>query len=310
MSLSPAVRERIESLLQSNQVVLFMKGQPSMPQCGFSAKAAGILDDLGVEYAHVNVLADPEIRDGIKAYGNWPTIPQLYIGGELVGGSDIIEEMANSGDLNTALGIAAPDRTPPSNVTVTAEAAKMLREALDGAGTNTALALAIDGRFQPRFQIAQASDSAIAVESAGIRIQFDAASARRADGITIDWVDDVRGKGLVVENPNAPKPVLPLVSAEADAQVRTGTLTLVDVRPADERAQASVNVAFETLDGGNRERLEGLPKDTAIAFLCHTGVRSRQAAEQFHALGFTRVYNVEGGIDAWSQTVDATVPRY
>ena len=310
MTLSPAVRERIESLLQSNKVVLFMKGQPSMPQCGFSAKAAGILGDLGVEYAHVNVLADAEIREGIKAYGNWPTIPQLYIDGELVGGSDIIEEMAGSGDLNTALGLPAPDRTPPANVTVTAEAAKMLREALDGAGSNTALALSIDGRFQPRFQIAQASDNAIAVESAGIRIQFDAASARRADGITIDWVDDVRGKGLVVENPNAPKPVLPLVPAEADAQVRAGTLTLVDVRPAEERAQAAVNLPFETLDDGNRERLEALPKDIALAFLCHGGVRSRQAAEHFHALGFTRVHNVEGGIDAWSQTVDASVPRY
>ena len=148
------------------------------------------------------------------------------------------------------------------------------------------------------------------MESAGIRIQFDAASARRADGITIDWVDDVRGKGLVVENPNAPKPVLPLVPAEADAQVRAGTLTLVDVRPAEERAQAAVNLPFETLDDGNRERLEALPKDTALAFLCHGGVRSRQAAEHFHALGFTRVHNVEGGIDAWSQTVDASIPRY
>ncbi|WP_058833544.1 Grx4 family monothiol glutaredoxin [Luteimonas abyssi] len=310
MSLPPDVRERIETLLTGNRVVLFMKGQPSMPQCGFSAKAAGILGDLGVEYAHVNVLADPEIREGIKAFGNWPTIPQLYIDGELVGGSDIIEEMASSGDLNTALGLPPVDRTPPAGVTVTPAAAKMLREALDGAGSDTALSLAIDGRFQPRFQIAQASDQAIAVESEGIRIQFDAASARRADGITIDWVDDVRGKGLVIDNPNAPKPVLPLVPAEADARVRAGSLTLVDVRPADERAVASVGVAFETLDEGNRARLEALPKDTALAFLCHSGGRSQQAAEHFHALGFTQVYNVEGGIDAWSETVDASIPRY
>ena len=83
MSLDPALRSRIESLLQSNRVVLFMKGQPSMPQCGFSAKAVGALSALGVDFAHVNVLADQDIREGIKVYGDWPTIPQLYIDGVL-----------------------------------------------------------------------------------------------------------------------------------------------------------------------------------------------------------------------------------
>jgi monothiol glutaredoxin, Grx4 family len=94
MSLDPALRSRIESILGANRVVLFMKGQPTMPQCGFSAKAVGALSDLGVEFAHVNVLADNEIREGIKVYGDWPTIPQLYIDGELIGGSDIILQMA------------------------------------------------------------------------------------------------------------------------------------------------------------------------------------------------------------------------
>ena len=84
MSLDPAVRARIEALLAANPVVLFMKGNPRAPQCGFSSKAVGALDATGVTYAHVDVLADPEIREGIKAYGEWPTIPQLYIGGELV----------------------------------------------------------------------------------------------------------------------------------------------------------------------------------------------------------------------------------
>src|SRR5690606_16668764 len=100
MSLDPALRSRIESLLQDNRVVLFMKGQPGMPQCGFSGKAIGVLEDLGVGYALVNVLADQELRVGIKACGNWPTIPQLYIGAALVGGSDIIEQRAASGELS------------------------------------------------------------------------------------------------------------------------------------------------------------------------------------------------------------------
>ena len=308
MSLDPALRSRIESLLQANRVVLFMKGQPGMPQCGFSAKASGVLEDLGVEYAHVNVLADPEIREGIKAFGNWPTIPQLYIDAELVGGSDIIEQLAASGELSQVLGLPPPDRTPPQ-VTVTEAAAEKLRGAL-GDDPDAVLSLSIDARFQPRFQIAPRQDNAIAVEAAGLRIQFDPASARRADGITIDWVDDFRGQGLAIDNPNAPKPVQAITPSEADRQVRAGELVLVDVRPPEERLQASVAVTHRIFDDGGRADLEALPKDTRLAFLCHAGGRSGQAAEEFRAKGFTQVFNVEGGIDRWSQEVDASVPRY
>ena len=308
MSLDPALRERIESLLGANRVVLFMKGQPAMPQCGFSAKAVGVLQDLGVDFAHVNVLADAEIREGIKAYGDWPTIPQLYVDGELVGGSDIMLQMANSGELSALLGVAPPDRTPPS-ITITPAAVEMLKGALADA-PGAALQLSIDARFQPNFQLAPLDANAIAAESNGLRVQFDAASARRANGITIDWVDDIRGQGLAIDNPNAPRPVQELDVRGANDQLRAGSLTLVDVRPADERAIAAINAPFETFDGDNRARLEALPKDTALAFLCHRGGRSAQAAEQFRALGFTRVYNVTGGIDAWAQDVDNSVPRY
>ncbi|MEN4953040.1 Grx4 family monothiol glutaredoxin [Stenotrophomonas sp. TWI819] len=308
MSLDPALRSRIESILNANRVVLFMKGQPSMPQCGFSAKAVGALQDLGVEFDHVNVLADADIREGIKAYGEWPTIPQLYIDGELIGGSDIILQMAGNGELSSVLGLAAPDRTPP-RITVTPAAVEMLRGALaDSPGAS--LQLGIDARFQPSFQLAPHDDNAIAAESNGLRVQFDLASARRAEGITIDWVDDIRGKGLAIDNPNAPKAVQELSVRDADDQLRAGSITVVDVRPADERAIAAINAPFETFDGDNRARLEALPKDTALAFLCHHGGRSAQAAEQFRALGFTKVSNITGGIDAWSNEVDNGVPKY
>jgi monothiol glutaredoxin len=308
MSLDPALRSRIEALLTSNRVVLFMKGQPSMPQCGFSAKAVGALNELGVDFAHVNVLADQDIREGIKVYGDWPTIPQLYVNGELIGGSDIILQMAGSGELSELLGLEAPDRTPPS-ITITDAAAEMLRGALADAPGAT-LALAIDAQFQPNFQLAPTDPNAIAAESNGLRVQFDLASARRADGITIDWVDDLRGRGLAIDNPNAPRPAQDLSPRDADDQVRAGGLILVDVRPPEERALASVNVPFRTLDGDQRAQLEALPKDTALAFLCHRGGRSAQAAEQFRAQGFTRVYNVVGGIDAWADQVDSGVAKY
>ena len=309
MSLDPALRSRIESLLQSNRVVLFMKGQPTMPQCGFSAKAVGALSALGVDYAHVNVLADQEIREGIKVYGDWPTIPQLYIDGELVGGSDIIEQMTNSGELATLLGLEAPDRTPPA-ITITPAAAEMLQNAVADAGPGAALALSINAQFQPNFQLAQFDANAIASESNGVRVQFDLASARRADGITIDWVDDIRGKGLAIDNPNAPKPVQSLSPKEADAKVRASEVLLVDVRPADERGFAAAAVPFKTFDSNGRAELEALPKDTAIAFLCRSGGRSQQAAEEFRALGFTNVHNVTGGINAWADDVDGTISKY
>ena len=308
MSLEPAVRTRIDSLLQANRVVLFMKGDPRMPQCGFSAKAAGILNGLGIPYAHVDVLSDPEIREGIKAYGDWPTIPQLYVDGELVGGSDIVVQMANSGELHALLGVEAPDRTPPS-IEITPAAAQMLREAIAGAGPGYALQVSVDADHRAQLQLGPVDPNAIATEVDGIRAQFDLASAPRAKGLRIDWVDDERGRGLVVENPNASR-VTPIDATEAARRLADGALVLVDVRPVEERTIASVRVPFSVLDGDAAAEVENLPKDTPLAFLCHHGRRSAAAAEHFRRLGFTQVFNVEGGIDAWSQQVDAAVPRY
>jgi len=95
---------RIADLVKSNEVVLFMKGTPLFPQCGFSSRAIAILERLGAPYESVDVLQDPEIRNGIKEFSDWPTIPQLYVKGEFVGGSDIMMEMFESGELKELLG--------------------------------------------------------------------------------------------------------------------------------------------------------------------------------------------------------------
>ena len=92
---------QIQETITNNDVVLFMKGTSSMPQCGFSSRVAGVLNYMGVQYADVNVLADDTIRQGIKDFSDWPTIPQLYVKGEFVGGCDIITEMTLSGELDT-----------------------------------------------------------------------------------------------------------------------------------------------------------------------------------------------------------------
>ena len=95
--------ERIETDIKANPVVLFMKGTPVFPQCGFSARVVQILSHMGVPFKGVNVLEDMEIREGIKAYTNWPTIPQLYVNGEFVGGCDIVMEMFQAGELQSML---------------------------------------------------------------------------------------------------------------------------------------------------------------------------------------------------------------
>ena len=97
------VKEKIDGILSSHSVVLFMKGSQIFPQCGFSAKAVTVLNELKTSFKSVDVLEDAKIRDGIKVYGNWPTIPQLYVKGELVGGSDIMIEMYESGELKELL---------------------------------------------------------------------------------------------------------------------------------------------------------------------------------------------------------------
>ena len=105
--MSDDVQEKITQLVSQNEILLFMKGSPLFPQCGFSSRAIAILDHLGVTYETVDVLQDQEIRNGIKAFSDWPTVPQLYVKGEFVGGSDIMMEMFESGELQTLVGAEA-----------------------------------------------------------------------------------------------------------------------------------------------------------------------------------------------------------
>ncbi|TDL90945.1 Grx4 family monothiol glutaredoxin [Meridianimarinicoccus aquatilis] len=116
-----SAEDQIKKTVTDNDVVLFMKGTKSMPQCGFSSRVAGVLNYMGVDFADVNVLEDENLRQGIKTYSDWPTIPQLYIKGEFVGGCDIVTEMTLSGELD--------DLFSKNGVTYDKEAADKIREA-------------------------------------------------------------------------------------------------------------------------------------------------------------------------------------
>lgn len=307
MELSEAVKGQIDNLVHGNRVVLFMKGTRQQPMCGFSARTVAALDSVLPDYATVNVLDDEGIREGIKVYGNWPTIPQLYIDGELVGGCDIVLNMLNSGELHQQLGLDAPDRTPPE-VTLTDAAADRIREAMQG-HEGIALHFQVDANWDSQFNLAPPQGHEIVTESNGIRILMDIATARRARGAVIDWVSTMQGEGLAIDLPQAPPPVRQMTVQELAEELKSGAVTLVDVRSESERAQASIEGAL-VLDRPTMEKLEAMPKDSGIAFLCHHGNSSMGAAEYFRKKGFSKISNVAGGIHAWSMEIDPSVPTY
>ena len=308
MPLNSEVREHIESTISSDQVVLFMKGTREQPQCGFSATVIGILEKLTPDYTTVNVLEDPQIRDGIKEYSSWPTIPQLYVGQEFMGGCDIIKQMFNAGDLHTALGIEPPDRTPPE-VQISDAAADAIRDATENQ-PGAFVHLSIDASWNHQFALGPAEGHEIRAHSNGIDILLDLDSAQRAKGLSLDMAETLQGRGFSIDNPNAPPPVKTVTASElkefmdADPKLR-----LFDVRDEIERSKAKIEGAV-LLDEAAVNLIDSLPQDEALFFHCHFGPRSQSTAEHFRSKGYTNVYNVMGGIDGWSQDVDPSVPRY
>lgn len=310
MNVSEPVKGRIEGLIQSDRVVLFMKGSRLMPQCGFSGSVVEMLDELLDTYTTVNVLDDAEIREGIKAYSNWPTIPQLYISGEFVGGADIVREMVDNGELAQKLGVSGKKELVAPTITVTEEARnEFLEAAKESPGER--LRFEVNPRFEYGLYMSQKMDGDFEVDvGGGLVLLVDRSSAKRANGTSIEFVSGPDGGGFKIENPNEPPRVRQITAARLREMLDTQPdLILIDVRTERERDIASIEEA-KPLDREELARLEGLPKDSPIAFLCHHGVRSRSAAEHFVAQGFSKIYNVEGGIDAWSVKVDPSVPRY
>jgi monothiol glutaredoxin len=308
MQLAPETREVIEGLLAENRVILFMKGNRGAPQCGFSSRAVQALDMLVADYATIDVLQHPDIRDGIKAFGNWPTIPQLYVAGELLGGSDIIGEMFESGELADALGVTVPAIANPK-VTVSAPAAAVMQGALkDNPGR--VVHLKIDASFGHGLSLTEPKPGSVELVAGAITLRADPLSASRAHGLTIDLRETLQGQGFAFDNPNAPPPVKPLTVSELKTALTAGSAPqLFDVRGDDERAVASL-AAARAWDETAVAELDQLAKDAPIAFLCHRGSRSRNVAERYRRRGHTNVFNVEGGIDAWSREIDPSVPTY
>jgi len=309
MSLDESTRGKIDSLINSHPVMLFMKGNRQAPQCGFSAKVVSILDDYLSDYETVDVLSDGEIREGIKAYSSWPTIPQLYVRGEFLGGCDIITEMAGAGELFAALGVEHPETVVPT-IHITDEAAKMLKQAAaQNGGEGQCLHLSVSRDWQTSLSMSPQSSMDVQVDANGVILMVDQFSTVRADGISISLVETAEGNGFKVDNPNAPT-LGEMSVQELKALMDSGeSFEFIDVRTPKEFETARIPGAV-LLDEAQYQRMMELPKQTKIVFICHHGPRGVNAGQQYISQGFTNVYNVTGGIEAWSSEIDPAIPRY
>lgn len=296
-ALDPEVRRDIEQQIASHRVVLYMKGTPRMPQCGFSARTAGLLDELlAGDFVAFNVLEDERIREGIKVYGDWPTIPQLYVDGELVGGCDIITEMYNAGELHALFGLEQPDRTPPE-IEITELAAEKIRGFL-AAYPGQHLHLNIGGDWDAQFQVGPRGGHEIVTEAAGLTVLMDLASAQRARGARIDWVESMQGEGLKLDLPGAPAPVQPMTADQLQQRLNSGERILViDTRREDDRRAQPLEFA-RALDAELMTELKDADRTMPLVFVCYVGETSLKIAEHYRKQGYEQVYNLEGGVAA------------
>jgi monothiol glutaredoxin len=300
------LKQEIDSLLGSNRVVLFMKGTKNFPQCGFSATVVNVLKEAGVrEFKDINILQRADLRDGMKEFASWPTFPQLYVGGEFVGGCDIVKELFASGELFDVLGTKAPEVKLPT-IHVSAAAQKAIASAAED--DSGALRIEISPQWEYALSIDEPGVGDVKVEAGGITVLLDRQSAARAEGLRIDFSEEGEG-GFKIENPNEPARVKQIDVRMLKGLLDKGGIELFDVRTPEERTKAKIEGA-QHFDAAAQQKLAQLDKDTPIFFHCHHGGRSQQAAEHYLRQGFKQVHNVTGGIDAWSQQIDPTVPRY
>lgn len=297
----------IQQSINQHPVVLFMKGSRRAPQCGFSARVVQILDSLVDDYQTLDVLSDQRLREGIKEFSSWPTIPQLYVRGEFIGGCDIVSELFESGELERKLGVTAEPVAPPK-LTVSERAKQALLAALESG--SELVRLEVSPGFDHVLSIGPEQKGDVVVELGALRIALDRRSAPRAEGVSIDYVDTAQGPAFKIDNPSEPPRVQPLSAKELKQKLDAGEpLKLIDVRTGGEREIAHI-AGSDLLDDELAAELAQLDRSQPLVFYCHHGIRSRQAAEHFLGEGFKHVYNVNGGIDAWSQEVDPTTPRY
>ena len=303
MALDNETRGIIDQLLNTNKVVLFMKGTPQQPQCGFSATTVSTLEMLIPDFMSVNVLEHPLIREGIKEFANWPTIPQLYIDGELIGGSDIVTDMLQSGELADTLGVEKPAVDSPV-ISIDDKGLEVMQKALDSQPGNV-LHLQISAGWSHTISLGPDKGNAVKATVGEIEIHMDPWSAARADGLTMIMEEDLTGTRFGFDNPNAPPPVNQMTVQTLKEKLHSDAeVILIDVRSDEERGNATISGSRQWNEEA-MELIESLPKDAELIFHCHSGGRGQALAESIRKRGYTNLHNVSGGIQAWSEEIES-----
>ncbi len=193
-------------------------------------------------------------------------------------------------------------------ITISDKAAEALRNAIDESGE--VVHLTISPSFEHALEIGPAISGNPLTQISGVAISLDPESSLQAEGIHIDFVEHPGSSGFRIDNPNAPAKITEVAAPDLKELLESGVIELlVDVRTTWEREIAKLSSSL-LLDEQASATIAGLDRATPIAFYCHHGIRSRAAASHFLSLGFTKLYNLDGGIEAWSQLVDASIPRY
>ena len=310
MPLTDRQRADFDRLVRSKPVVLFMKGNRHFPACGFSATVVGILDKLATGYETVNILEDPQVREGMKEFSSWPTFPQLYVKGEFVGGCDIVKEMYASGELAEAprgpsrrrrpRAARSRSRRPRPRRCSTRVGRRGWRRRPSRDRRRVPLRPADRGEGERRLR--GDLERRRPLRGARHRPHAPTGSTSTSSRARAGW----RSR---IDNPNEPPHVKRIGPKELKALLDRGSHPALR-RAAGRRARRGFDRPGEGARRGEGEGTLALKRDAAIALHCHHGMRSRAAAEELLREGFTNVYNLEGGIEAWSRDVDPSVPRY
>lgn len=299
------LKQKIDFLIDQHPVLLFMKGSRERPQCGFSKQVVEVLNHLVHDFKTIDVLADPELRDGIKIYSSWPTIPQLYVNKEFIGGCDIVLELWQKNELQSLLKLEKAQTAP--KIDVSKEALHAFKKA-HSEGEDEFIRLSIATNFEHSLSFDQKKPDDFVLTFDGFQMVIDPYSALRASGLQIDFVDDHLEAGFSFKNPSEPPEVKDISVEELKAlRDQNQDILLVDVRAKSEWEMANISFAKPLADIGE---IQSLDKERPIVFHCHHGRRSMQVAEQWRSKGFKNLYNLTGGIDAWSKKIDSSVPTY
>lgn len=302
------LKQKIDALINDNAVVLFMKGSKERPQCGFSKQVVEVLNSLTDDFITVDVLLDPELREGIKAYSSWPTIPQLYINREFIGGCDIVLELAAKNELAKLLGLKKADKKPA--ITISKKAHEAFKQAFKDKEVQESIRITISHECEYGLSFSEKMSDDFVYAEDGFEIVIDPYSAAFADGLKIDYQEDHLEAGFSFECGHDDEEVHELSVTELKSWLDEGEdILVIDVRPQFERDMAQLSCA-KPLFAMSEQDIGELDKKQAIVFHCHHGGRSRRVAEEWQAKGFKNLYNLSGGIDAWSRLVDRSVPVY